>query len=277
MFKSLLSTLSNKPKAKDKILAEYKFDEGSKPHVSKDVLLLSEIISDEMSNMTSINIGMNLDEELEKLYKIRDANKELLEKARISSDLGFRNSPSVIRSGELEAELKISEYNIDEARKNKFYYEEYRLMFPGYKFVPEEVFKTVLINYGLVTEERRDYIKEVPEKNLLELDHFLKVFKGVRVRVIRYSSGTIQIDLDKNFSVRYPEEDYPQYYGDSVRSQMECEILISAPKDHFRDKPMRNSSGDDPIITLTVPGGRLVITKWDKEADIPEIQNEHLN
>lgn len=86
------------------------------------------------------------------------------------------------------------------------------------------------------------------------------------------------------------------------------DLKIIAPKSHFRQPVVNGGLGDidlfilnpetrcyeyneekikahnkkvkevlDPIATLIVPGGRIIMTAWDEEAKIPEIQNTNLN
>ena len=52
----------------------------------------------------------------------------------------------------------------------------------------------------------------------------------------------------------------------------EC-VNITAPRDLF-ENPVRDL---DPIVTISVKGGHLIITAWGAEASDPEILNPKMN
>lgn len=60
------------------------------------------------------------------------------------------------------------------------------------------------------------------------------------------------------------------------------DLEIIAPKEMFKTDTRSRWDGrtmvtDDPIVTAKVKGGRLIVTAWDIEALIPEIQNPNKN
>lgn len=68
-------------------------------------------------------------------------------------------------------------------------------------------------------------------------------------------------------TIEYRGESFPSFVLDNYRCLKENTAELKKIQEKFREI-------DDPIAALEVKGGFIILKAWDKEADIPEIQNE---
>lgn len=74
----------------------------------------------------------------------------------------------------------------------------------------------------------------------------------------------------------------PKVIKEANNELIKPDLEIIAPQEMFRTDTRSRWDGrtmvtDDPIVTAKVKGGRLIVTAWDIEAAIPEIQNPNKN
>jgi hypothetical protein len=122
------------------------------------------------------------------------------------------------------------------------------LRFPQYKFIAQDTLAKVMDKYGLILCATREFIGDIPEKNMLEMARFAD-------------------------QTQFTEEDNNTLLSGNT-------YLIAATPDQFKVvQPARqvNWLVDDPIVLRPVADGYLIVTAWGDEAKDPEIQNERNN
>lgn len=261
------------------------------PIVSKQedvkVITSSDIQNDMFSELNFV-LGKDFAPEQNKLEKYNEDNLEILSKAEKLKKLGFVNTPSAVLSTEVKrnendmrSEIILNQTEISLTNK-------YAITYAGYKFVPERIFKDVCERYNLYTANPDLYIKEIPTKNVEEISAFIDRFGVVWQKVMVSMWGwrgnrseMIMQESDKEIILSREERD--TIYGiTEVREN--AKIEITAPIDHFnlndveiKDRKItKKIKVEDPIVSRIVEGGRIIISVWDKEADIPEINNQQL-
>lgn len=276
-----------------------------KPIENSKRIVTSSDIQNEMNDKLQWLLGSN---EIELVSKEVDdfesQNKEILEKAKALEKLGFTNTPSVKLAKEVNSKTADKKKEIalkqDEIELTK----KYSLEFPMYKFVPERIFQEVRENYDLYTSETTRYIKEIPDKNVSEIENFIPLAKKSwrvfsSLRMLRMGGlgmdfGSFRQNSILEDKIFYNEDDAKSHYNHNQRlnsSYFRCELTesplfeITAPINHFNLDKTEIQDRDiktkievlDPIVTHKVEGGRIIVSVWDKEADIPEIKNSILN
>jgi hypothetical protein len=86
-------------------------------------------------------------------------------KAELAAELGFVNS-SVVKEVE---EIKANRLTLVQKTERAKLLEEYKRYYPLDKIIPISLFEEVCEKYGLIMAPVGNYIKDIPEKNLLEL------------------------------------------------------------------------------------------------------------
>lgn len=272
-----------------------------------------EIKSQDLKPITSKEIQDEMHKELRFLLEnnqievitnevtaFKEKNRHILTKADRLASLGFVNTPSIVVKQQLSEQIKSKEKQLELEETEVGLTQEYALEFPGYKFVPDRIFTNVKEKYDLYTASPNRYIKEIPEKNLSEIEAFLPAIKdthefgyvyrgswsrgedwnvsqrgteqAMRERLNNYEK--VRLNRDGSFSRNSPNFDY------QVRKRTDL-FEITAPISHFnledseiKDRTIRNKRPvEDPIVSHKVRGGYIIVTVWDKEAEIPEIQN----
>lgn len=86
-------------------------------------------------------------------------------KSELAMELGFINS-SVVKEAE---QIKDNRLTLIQKTERAKLLEEYKLSYPLDKIIPLSMFEEVCEKYGLIVAPVENYIKDIPEKNLLEL------------------------------------------------------------------------------------------------------------
>lgn len=199
-------------------------------------------------------------------------------------------------------EYKVNSKIIGDANKRKDVLSainEYKKIFPQYKFITEEQVLTICKKYSLIHGDIKDYTGFVPSKNLQDISTFRKelMFDGPKLRnldpianvYIRYKNNVYHVkkSLKKssNLLTLYVAAliSYDMYvdgYEHTAR-EITTEYSICAPaKDmnlSLRDKIMSflgqvtflRLAPKDPVVLRRVPYGFLVVTAWGDEAEDP--------
>ncbi len=86
-------------------------------------------------------------------------------KSELAMELGFVNS-SVVKNAK---EITQNRLTLVEKTERAKLLESYKLHYPLDKIIPISLFEDICDKYGLIIAPVENYIKDIPEKNLLEL------------------------------------------------------------------------------------------------------------
>ena len=288
-------------KQKETVLSE-KFIPETKNEAEVKVVT-SQDIQNEMQSKLEWLLGSNEIELVSKeVDEFESQNKEILDKANDLKILGFNNVPSAKLAEEIHSKTAEKKKQIDLQQSEIELTKKYSLEFPMYKFVPERIFKEVRDNYDLYTAEPSRYIKEIPSKNVEEIKNFMPLAKekwevrevlthslptifggGMDFREVTFSLETFYSEDDARVFLK---ENQP-HMGSRARLRLSKidTFQITAPIDHFNLNNVEIMGREirekiqvlDPIVTHKVDGGYIIVSVWDKEAEIPEIKNNILN
>lgn len=124
--------------------------------------------------------------------------------------------------------------------------------YPLYKFIRKEDVERICKKYRLICGRSCDYIGDMPEKNLKEIEAF------------RVDQNDIDYSHERSFWTWDRRHGIP--------------LMICAPKKQFDTTNMELSgsflSPKDPIVLCPVTGGFLIVTKWGLEASDELVKNE---
>lgn len=208
------------------------------------------------------------------------ANELPSDKGERLKKLGFVSSESAVRYSD---EIK----NRKEKEEIAKLIEYYQIYYPSYKFINEEVVKSICEKYGLLSGDVSFYKGDVPEKNVLEMESFklrqedMEAYNPYREEQESY----LRMASLRQFmgSITYPQyttRTSEQYSEVKYRQPM---FKICAPEKDF-DTRMLNKVGHklelhipDPIVLQPVKGGYLIVSKWGLEAEDKALVNEKMN
>lgn len=153
----------------------------------------------------------------------------------------------------------------------------YQVYFPEYKFINEESVKRICNKYGLVFGPARLFIGTVPEKNLAEIERFIKKRNDLNNKSAT-PGGVIEFHAPDN-AYGYYSDDVTQIPKEQPKVE---EMKICAPKKDFDTRTMYVPKGDyrledDPIVLQPVNEGYLIVTKWGIEGEDQSLVNEKMN
>lgn len=220
----------------------------------------------------------------DKMSKFRSENEEILEKAEMLKSLGLVNTPTaknVEDVEKLESQVK-AEIELQE---------KYERLFPTYRFITREDMVKICKEHGLIIGGSTDYVKEIPMVNLEKIVNFQTWFNRSKIANLvtyDYSTGTrhssdrrVVVETDKEAAI--VDQIDKGWVGERYNISKSVSLNIAAPATHFdlRGKTISKdfqlgemvTVNPDPIALHEVKGGYIIITAWDKEAEIPEIQN----
>lgn len=238
------------------------------------------------------------------LEQIEQVNKLTLEisKAERLKNLGFVNSESVI-----ETTKELDKLNLAKTESNTILY--YKETYPFLKFITVEELDRICDKYKLVYAPVINYTKDVPEKNLRDIENAQKLkYEDCAKSTYRYKFNyysyvpkTVRRFMNKLETQRLMEADSEfrslcpiKYSGDhlyktrgitSYRTD-KSGLFIAAPKSHFNLNGLTKSrfgffntvlEPKDPIVFRYVQGGVQIITKWGLEAEDPSLINPITN
>ena len=200
--------------------------------------------------------------------------------------LGFGLSKSAVVSDKNIAEKKEN----TELIKNILHFRTY---YPAYKFITDEVVKTICEKYGLVFGPADKYIGDIPEKNVAEIETFKLRKEDFIDEKATWSSMDFQDLWDR--ANRHLERKYMPIGPISLIGSSELSVgpyqaktkkpafKIVAPEKDFNMQNMQKKGHKielhipDPIVLQPVKGGYLIISKWGLEGEDKELVNEVLN
>ena len=230
---------------------------------------------------------------------------------------GFVSTPTVKLASRLTKRRKESEKLAVTTKEQAELIQYYKFNYPFLKFLTEGELNRICEKYNLIHAPVVNYIKEVPEKNLTDIENAQQLKAGDiqptlhKVEVHGYWPGVpleIRDIFKKGVYVsgkREVEEaslsnlirntygysgDYNGYiFQDAtVVTINKSGLFIAAPKGHFNLTGLEKKSRygffqvfktevKDPIVFRYVVGGIQVLTKWGLEAEDPALVNEKFN
>jgi hypothetical protein len=249
------------------------------------------------------------------------------EKAACLKRLGFSGTMEVVEWSRLEKQKededrRIANLKYDEEKKlqkrvlaleaEKKVHDRvayYRNTYPSFKFITDDQLNGICEKYGLVYSEVSDYVGDVPDKNLREIEDSRVSILDTRedIATVRVEPGAYNDTISFTFNMTIPRDtisidsfienakvqrardrgfwlpyiapfDYTLYRYDT--------FYIAAPKSQFKNLENKDRVGlgffsvtkheprpepKDPIVFRFVKGGVLVISKWGDEANDPEL------
>ena len=222
-------------------------------------------------------------------------DKEIFKRGQRLNKLGFGNTKTAIVTQDIET--KNWNKRIEQDEKNilrdtiLFFSQKY----PQYKFITEKSVKSICEKYGLVYSSASNFIGDVPEKNLQEIENFkvgvdyLPVLIGYRmwqdepIELRFYSKQEVEGFLKKG-----RKSDWYESY-EEVREQPISTFEIVAPLSDFNlgDKEIKNFKlvnkppKEDPIVLQPIfyenQKHYLIVTAWGPEASDPLVMNPKHN
>lgn len=204
--------------------------------------------------------------------------------------LGFTSTPTVKKQDAIDAELL-------QRKKEAELITYYKATYPFLKFLTEKELNRICGKYGLIFAPVGNYINEVPEKNLREIENCqkIKIEDAINRAELeedeRYAKASVSELLERtyqrlNMNMRFAmTNNYKSSFNSFETSNEKTGLFIAAPKSHFNHKDMEQKSEfgygkievKDPIVFRYVRGGIQVLTKWGLEANDPSLVVEKLN
>lgn len=228
-------------------------------------------------------------------------------KARMLTDLGFVNSEPVKQLSVFKKQKEEIERVIAVTKQQATYIRQYMQTYPLEKFIPVSEFERICKKYGLIHAPVANYIKDVPEKNVLEmknrkpLDHIASPDKYNIISNIKFMHGHTEkykafvrenvigkpivgdiserkvSELCKEFNGRRGSEWH--YYKGTVETIDKTGLFIAAPPSHFdlRGVSQKTKQGyfnvtttevKDPLVFEYCKGDIVrITTKWGTPDD----------
>lgn len=151
--------------------------------------LVEKIHKDFNSELNRILLDYDIKLESEQKYK------SILEKGEVMRKLGFTSAKTAVSSKQEEDEINLAKSNLEALQyfQNKY---------PLYKFITRESVTSLCMKYDLYCGNSENYIDEIPDKNLKEIENF-KIDDKVDGSWLMWSSwgisdtGTNYVDREK--------------------------------------------------------------------------------
>lgn len=212
--------------------------------------------------------------EAQKLLSTTAEDREL-EVANRLREVGFNSTPLVQKVYEREHTKALAE------RKAELI-SYYKYTYPFLKFITIDELDRICKKYNLIYAAVSRYIKDIPEKNLRDIENTQPLKKEDRYNGDIYA----QIEREKqNLFNRgvHMSSGFINFLQSRIDHEKEG-LFIAAPKDHFNLRGLvQDGFGffrpkvKDPIVFRYVRGGVQIITKWGLEAEDPALIVEKLN
>lgn len=239
----------------------------------------------------------------------------VLETAERLKRLGFTNTALVKKANDVlkekEEKNRVVVNNKEQADVIQYYSQNY----PFLKFLTESELDRICEKYNLIYAPTSNYIKDVPEKNLKEIENaqklnnedtardqyffevtdfystcpneIKKILKGKVKCDFTYESETDAMKLARSlgYNGKYNHHIYREAEIHRIHKKG---LFIAAPSDHF-DTTGLDKKGkfgymkktiikiEDPIVFRYVRGGIQVLSKWGAEGNDPSLIVPQLN
>lgn len=234
-----------------------------------------------------------------------ETEESMNSKAKRLSSLGFINSEPV---------KWVNDNSLIKTRQQAELIKHYKQTYPFQKFLTEVELERICKKYNLVFAPVENYIKDVPEKNLCEIekapilhsqdnpnDFYLFKYKGksdLSLDEKLIASNGVMLSKLQWCGTHDNSGNLSAYFGRRVKCEYETlyntSLLISrnglficAPKSHFDLSGLTKLSvgfmsalkiePKDPIVFRYVRGGVQVLSKWGLEGQDESLVNEKMN
>jgi hypothetical protein len=231
--------------------------------------------------------------------------------------LGFVNSETVKKAESLKNQRKEVELKVVSTKEQAELLRYYKQTYPLQKFLTVEELDRICEKYGLIHAPVSNYVKDVPEKNVLEMakvcklkdsdlqkiKHFMEIADWWwdlpdRIKKAipkRFEVNTNNLLIDREVREMFGLTEYGGciYRTAKIETVDKSGLFIAAPPSHFDTSGLTKKGKfgffkvttievKDPIVFEYCRGGFVrVITKWGTEDDQsyldPSLVNEILN
>lgn len=221
------------------------------------------------------------------------------------------------KESEINREIKNIESQIVKTKEISDLNDLYSKKYPSYKFIDRDTMISIMKKYDLVMGHTFMYAKEIPTKSLSLIDNFSSeiVFKEKNLvetwwrgmssfsKNYRFENKELKKEdnflADKEGKTTIKTFKYSNLKMVAPESHFEIPIVLMEDGNGYLDVPVFKINKEtrmfeedikkvlevekkrrevlDPIASLEVKGGYIIIDAWDKEAEIPEIKNPKTN
>lgn len=223
--------------------------------------------------------------------KITEKDRALIDKSNRLKCLGFTNSVVVGESEEKRWESELEKRKEDSRVSTLEAIRHFSLHYPQNKFITQEGVDAICEKYGLIYSEVANFIGDVPEKNIQDIENF-----KVRKEDCLYSSDSYSFVLSFSFNELNDREDhiYDEHSNSfTLESDERWDVfksdsleIVAPPKDFKKDgfrmegnKLVREIK--DPVVLQPVFFNRkkhyIIVTAWGIEAQDDLVFNEGMN
>lgn len=182
-----------------------------------------------------------------------------------------------ISAQKVELEMKLAESVLSFEKK-------YRFEYPGLKFISEAAMRVICRKYSLTIGPVARFTGEVPMWALQQIKKNQKLFRQTKMEP-RFISGGSIISMTGYWV--YDDGTFVQDEGNKRPSdKFRNNLMIAAPNEQmfvnwFEDRDASGRIGLrtnlDPIVSLQVEGGYIVLAAWDEEGKDPRVFNAENN
>ncbi len=232
---------------------------------------------------------------------------EIEKKAERLKNIGFVSVPTVKKAEMLITERKINESILVETKEQADIINNYKLNYPFLKFLTESELDRICKKYGLIHAPVKNFIKEVPDKNLKEIENAqtlknedrhekVKVFEAIEFwtdtpreiidilsrkhKIITNQDDVTEKDAHNILdAIGYTGTRPKWLFRNATLTTLERRgLFICAPPTDFDLSGLTQTSElgwlqtttiivDDPIVFRYCRGGVQVLSKWGLEAN----------
>ena len=265
-----------------------------------DVILQNEITKqNELVLQIHNDIDTAQDRLLERARNIINDNSiktTILDKVNRLKKLGFTSTNEVV---ETDKKINLLEMTKKEAETIQYYKKNYIDL----KFLTIEEFENICNKYNLIYAPVSNYIKDIPDENLLEIESVKSLKKSdsinegykyileytntnyVPIEAQKWINGNIfdspnylDSDIKKMCPIKIDGPYVYNAYGKTTIKLNSDDLYIAAPKSHFNlngliydnEKGFYDSKNviepKDPIVFRYVKGGLQILSKWGIES-----------
>jgi hypothetical protein len=243
--------------------------------------------------------------------RLLDEAKDLIENPKIKQMLrAERFSKIGFSSAKPVKEMEEIFFATQKASKTISAIEYFRIHYPNNKFITEDEVVKICKKYALLLGDAVNYIGDIPEKNLYEIEHFklrkedytpkedlLSGFTGLIPFILHGGQSSVGFDIAENINSsqstvwdRWLRTGGGDAFFNARGKQIEvaeknnheqAKFKICAPQKDFNTAGYEIKDGYclvwDPVVLQPVKGGYLIVTAWGPEASDEIIVNQIKN
>lgn len=246
-----------------------------------------------------------------KSIQVEQVDDKLINLSDRFTKIGFKNIPIVKKVEKIEERNRKQNKQFEKIKEQAELIEYYKLNYPLLKFITEDELNKICNKYNLVYASVSKYLKDVPEKNLIEVEQaqklaskdepqnrkyvkILNFYDWKEVKKLLYGKN-IKCDHDDFHVINYIEDELIKlgYNGNlpyfkkrdlEFTTYYTNGLFICAPQSHFNLNNLKKkgfgffefmvTKPNDPIIFRYVRGGVQILSKWGIEANDSILVNE---